>query len=63
LNQNWFLSLPDARDKIEAWRQGYNRAKPQSSLENLTPRQSATLYSSGLAYGRQEGSRAKKISL
>jgi len=38
LNQNWFLSLADARDKIEAWRQDYNHVRPHSSLDNLTPR-------------------------
>lgn len=41
LNQNWFLSLPDARDKIEAWRQDYNRVRPHSSLDNLTPQEFA----------------------
>ena len=37
LNVNWFLSLEDARDKIEAWRQDYNEFRPHSSLGNLTP--------------------------
>ena len=36
LNQNWFLSLADARDKTEAWRQDYS-LRPHSSLDNLTP--------------------------
>ena len=39
LNQNWFLSVADARDKIEAWRQDYNRFRPHSSLGNLTPQE------------------------
>jgi putative transposase len=26
LNATWFWSLPDAREKIEAWRRGYNEA-------------------------------------
>jgi len=39
LNTNWFLSLEDAREKIEAWRQDYNEWRPHSSLDNLTPRQ------------------------
>jgi transposase InsO family protein len=26
LNQHWFLSLPDARSKIEAWRHAYNES-------------------------------------
>jgi len=39
LNVNWFLSLDDAREKIEAWRRDYNEWRPHSSLDNLTPRQ------------------------
>ena len=37
LNVNWFLSLLDAREKIETWRKEYNEFRPHSSLENLTP--------------------------
>ena len=37
LNENWFLSLADARDKIEQWRNDYNRHRPHSSLGDLTP--------------------------
>lgn len=39
LNTNWFLSLDDAREKIEVWRIEYNEWRPHSSLDNLTPRQ------------------------
>jgi putative transposase len=39
LNTNWFLSLEDAREKIEAWRIDYNEGRPHSSLDNLTPMQ------------------------
>jgi putative transposase len=38
LNMHWFLSLEDAREKIELWRQDYNEYRPHSSLGNLTPR-------------------------
>jgi len=31
------LSLLDARGKIENWRRVYNKFRPHSSLENLTP--------------------------
>jgi putative transposase len=41
LNENWFLSLADARAKIEAWRQDYNGRRPHSSLGNVTPREFA----------------------
>jgi putative transposase len=34
---NWFLSLTDAREKIERWRIEYNNFRPHSSLDNLTP--------------------------
>ena len=37
LNINWFLSLEDAREKIEEWRGDYNDWRPHSSLDNLTP--------------------------
>ncbi len=37
LNDNWFLSLDSARKIIEDWRIDYNRYRPHSSLDNLTP--------------------------
>lgn len=37
LNLHWFLSLEDARTKIEAWRREYNSYRPHSSLGGLTP--------------------------
>ena len=37
LNTHWFLSLEDAKDKIEAWRQDYNESRPHTSLGYLTP--------------------------
>ncbi|EKS7798152.1 transposase, partial [Edwardsiella ictaluri] len=37
LNVHWFLSLDDAQEKIEQWRQEYNRSRPHSSLNNQTP--------------------------
>jgi len=37
LNEHWFLSLYDARQKIETWRVEYNRERPHSSLGNQTP--------------------------
>jgi transposase InsO family protein len=39
LNEAWFLSLPDARRIIEAWRQDYNTVRPHSTLEYVTPAQ------------------------
>jgi len=37
LNQSWFLSLEDAREKVEVWRQEYNGARPHGALGNLSP--------------------------
>jgi putative transposase len=31
------LSIEDAREKIEAWREDYNAFRPHSSLGNLSP--------------------------
>jgi putative transposase len=47
LNANWFLTLADARRKVEAWRHDYNEERPHSSLGYLTPRQFAQIASSG----------------
>ena len=41
LNQHVFVSLDDARSKIEKWRVEYNRERPHSSLGNLTPEEFA----------------------
>ncbi|MFC2170136.1 transposase, partial [Acidobacteriota bacterium] len=43
LNEHWFLSLEDAREKTESWRQDYNQNRPHSSLENLSPEEYAEL--------------------
>jgi len=37
LNESWFLSLEDAREKVEEWRQHYNRERPNRSLGNVPP--------------------------
>jgi putative transposase len=41
LNENWFLSLEDAREKVESWRRHYNGDRPHSALGNLAPREFA----------------------
>jgi putative transposase len=43
LNTHWFLSLEDAKDKIEAWREYYNEARPHSALKWATPSEFARL--------------------
>jgi len=41
LNQNWFVSLAEARQVIETWRVDYNTARPHSSLGYRTPEEFA----------------------
>ena len=41
LNTHWFLSLADARTKIEAWRRDYNESRPHTSLGWKTPNEYA----------------------
>jgi len=35
------MSLDDAREKVESWRQDYNKNRPHSSLGNATPEEFA----------------------
>lgn len=37
LNASWFLSMDDARARIEEWRTDYNQSRPHSALGGLTP--------------------------
>jgi len=37
LNEHWFLSVADAQEKVEAWRNHYNAERPHSALGNLSP--------------------------
>jgi putative transposase len=37
LNEHWFMSLNDAEEKIEAWRQDYNHNRPHSALNYKSP--------------------------
>jgi putative transposase len=48
LNESWFTTLADARERIEQWRVDYNRARPHSSPGNLSPEQFAA--SAGLSF-------------
>ena len=41
LNAQVFVSLLDARQKIEAWRIDYNEHRPHGSLGDLTPQEFA----------------------
>ncbi|WP_153076522.1 integrase core domain-containing protein [Paraburkholderia bonniea] len=39
LNQRAFISLDNARERIEAWRVDYNTVRPHSTLGQLAPNQ------------------------
>ena len=41
LNQHWFLSLQDAKEKVGHWWREYNLVRPHSAIGNLTPAQFA----------------------
>ena len=43
LNENWFLSLEDAEEKVESWRRYYNGERPHSALGNLSAREFVAL--------------------
>ena len=46
LNQHWFLSLDDAQEVVEAWREDYNRNRPHSALGDRSPAEFA-IFSAG----------------
>jgi putative transposase len=41
LNENWFVDLAEAREKIEQWKQDYNQVRPHSALGYRTPEEFA----------------------
>ncbi len=56
LNMSWFRNLFDARRKIEAWRDHYNRVRPHSALDYRTPMEFAALRATGQSSaGAREG--------
>lgn len=44
LNAHWFLTLADAREKMEAWRTYYNEVRPHGAIGNKVP---ISLHNSG----------------
>lgn len=44
LNVHWFLSLDDARHKIENWREDYNQFRTHSSLGDVPPAEFAAQF-------------------
>jgi putative transposase len=47
LNAHWFLSLADARSKIEGWRRQYNVSRPHTALGWQTPQEFALAVARG----------------
>lgn len=41
LNEHCFMSLDDAKEKIEEWRTFYNQERPHSSLDGMSPKRFA----------------------
>lgn len=44
LNTHWFLSLEDAREKIENWRRDYNHFRTHSALGDMPPAEFAAQF-------------------
>ena len=55
LNENWFIDLGDAREKIAEWKQDYNQVRPHSALGYRTPEefraQAASFNGAGVGQG------------
>lgn len=47
LSANWFLSLPEAREKLESWRRDYNKIRLLSAIGNKPP--AALIIHAGIA--------------
>ena len=37
LNSHWFISMSDAKEKIEAWKKEHNESRPHRALNDLSP--------------------------
>ena len=37
MNEHWFLTLADAREKMEAWRSYYNEDRPHGAIGHKPP--------------------------
>jgi putative transposase len=52
LNQNWFMSLKEAKELAESWRQDYNERRHHSSLDGLSPNEFKNAYEEKLKNNR-----------
>jgi putative transposase len=39
LNLNWFRSIDEAKETVEAWRRDHNESRPHMALDGMTPRE------------------------
>ena len=60
LNAHWFMSLDDARSKLEDWRRYYNEERPHSGIGQMTP---ILLHNPGGASSPPQGSEAENSGL
>ncbi|HBP89065.1 MAG TPA: hypothetical protein DD706_15370 [Nitrospiraceae bacterium] len=61
MNTQWFVSLPDAQQQWDTWRQEYNVSRPHGALPDWTP---AEFASNHAAKGRiEEVKPASKLAL
>jgi len=44
LHTPWFVSLADAQQRLDIWRQEYNVSRPHGALKNQTPAELANNY-------------------
>jgi putative transposase len=60
LNAHWFMSLDDARSKMEEWRRYYNEERPHSGIGQIAP---ILLHNTGGAYSPSSAKEAENSSL
>jgi putative transposase len=60
LNAHWFMSLDDARSKLEDWREDYNEERPHSGIGQMTP---ILLHNPDGASSQPKGSEAENSGL
>ena len=60
LNAHWFMSLDDARSKMEEWRRYYNEERPHSGIGQIAP---ILLHNTGGAYSPSSAKEAENSGL
>ena len=61
LNTQWFLSLTDAQQQLERWREEYNVSRPHRALNDQTPEEFAGKH--GVKRRMEENNSARKLAL